>query len=237
MKAVADPSVSTQQAVPPATLPARRILLVDDHPAFRRGLASLLEGEGDLQVCGEASTAPAALAAMRHLEPDLAIVDIGLPGVNGLELVKMMLAERPKLGILVLSMHDESVYALRALRAGARGYVMKAEALECVLLALRKVDSGGLYLSPALNTRLVFKIVQAEEFAQSTPVDRLSDREMEVLVLIGKGYGTQDIADNLHVSVKTVETHRAHIKEKLGFRDSRELIRFAVDWGTREEGT
>jgi DNA-binding NarL/FixJ family response regulator len=235
MKAVADPSVSTQPADATAAPPPRRILLVDDHPAFRRGLAALLEGEGDLQVCGEASTAPAALTAMRQLSPDLAIVDIGLPGVDGLELIKMMLAERPRLGILVLSMHDESVYALRALRAGARGYVMKAEALECVLVALRKVDAGGLYLSPALNTRLIFKFVQGEEFAHATPVDRLSDREMEVLLLIGKGFGTQEIADHLQVSVKTVETHRAHIKEKLGFRDSRELIRFAVDWNTREE--
>jgi len=147
-----------------------------------------------------------------------------------------MMAEQPHLNVLVLSMHDESVYALRALRAGAKGYIMKAESIECILAGLRKVAAGEIYVSPKFSDRLIFKVIQSDDVGSSSPVDRLSDRELEVLRLLGKGYGTRDIAEQLHLSVKTVETHRGHIKEKLGFKESGDMVRFAIDWVSQEEG-
>jgi DNA-binding NarL/FixJ family response regulator len=150
--------------------------------------------------------------------------------------VKLMRAEQPKLPILMLSMHDESLYALRALRAGARGYVMKTEALTHVLVAMRKVLAGDIYVSPRFSERLVFKAIQSLDGGMGSPVDRLSDRELEVLQLLGKGFGTREIANELHLSVKTIETHRAHIKEKLGFKDASEMVRFAIDWVAQEQG-
>lgn len=213
----------------------RPVLLVDDHPAFRRGLSAVIGEESDFTICGEAPTASTALEAMRRQQPALAVVDISLPGANGIELIKMMIAEQPQLHILVLSMHEESVYALRALRAGAKGYIMKADSLDSVLAGLRKVAEGGIYVSPKFSERLIFKTIQAGDGEASSPVDRLSDRELEVLQWLGKGCSTRDIADQLHVSVKTVETHRAHIKEKLGFRDAGEMVRFAMDWATQSE--
>ena len=214
----------------------KRILIVDDHPVFRHGVAALIAGEKDLVICGHAETAPAALDAMRQLKPDLAMLDISLQGTNGIELVKLMKAEEPRLPILILSMHDESLYALRALRAGARGYVMKAEAMTHVLSAVRKVLEGGIYVSPRFSERLVFKAIQSLEGGMGSPVDKLSDRELEVLHLLGRGFGTREIASELHLSVKTIETHRAHIKEKLGFKDAGEMVRFAIDWVTQEQG-
>jgi DNA-binding NarL/FixJ family response regulator len=212
-------------------VPARRkILIVDDHPVFRHGIAALINAEADLMVCGEAGSSPAALDAMRELEPDAALLDISMPGTNGIELVKLMKAEQPKLPILMLSMHDESLYALRALRAGALGYVMKAEALSHILTALRKVLDGEIYVSPQFSERLIFKAVQSLEGGMGSPVDKLSDRELEVLELLGRGFGTREIASELHLSIKTIETHRAHIKEKLGFKDAGEMVRFAIDW-------
>ncbi len=212
----------------------RTILIVDDHPVLRHGISQLINNEKDLVVCGEAETAPTALDAMRRLKPDLALLDITLQGTNGIELVKLMRAEQPKLHILMLSMHDESLYALRALRAGARGYVMKGEAMEYVLTALRKVLDGDIYVSPRFSERLVFKAIQSLEGGMGSPVDKLSDRELEVLQLLGQGFGTREIADELHLSIKTIETHRAHIKEKLGFKDAGEMVRFAIDWVNRE---
>jgi DNA-binding NarL/FixJ family response regulator len=215
---------------------ARRILLVDDHPVVRHGVAQLLRAELDLMVCGEADSAPAALDAMREHRPDLAVIDISLPGTNGIELIKLMRAEQPKLPVLVLSIHDESLYALRALRAGARGYVQKGEALEHLVTAIRKILEGEVYVSPRFSERLVFKAIHALEGGLGSPVDQLSDRELEVLQLLGKGYGTREIASELHLSVKTIETHRAHIKEKLGLKDAGEMVRFAIDWVARETG-
>lgn len=214
----------------------RSVLIVDDHPVLRHGIAQLINHEKDLVVCGEAESAPTALEAMRRLKPDLALLDISLQGTNGIELIKLMRAEQPKLPILMLSMHDESLYALRALRAGARGYVMKGEAMEHVLTALRKVLEGDIYVSPRFSERLVFKAIQSLEGGMGSPVDKLSDRELEVLQLLGKGFGTREIANELHLSIKTIETHRAHIKEKLGFKDAGEMVRFAIDWVTRELG-
>lgn len=214
----------------------RSVLIVDDHPVLRHGIAQLINHEKDLVVCGEAESAPSALEAMRRLRPDLALLDISLQGTNGIELIKLMRAEQPKLPILMLSMHDESLYALRALRAGARGYVMKGEAMEHVLTAARKVLEGDIYVSPRFSERLVFKAIQSLEGGMGSPVDKLSDRELEVLQLLGKGFGTREIANELHLSIKTIETHRAHIKEKLGFKDAGEMVRFAIDWVTREMG-
>jgi DNA-binding NarL/FixJ family response regulator len=222
--------------VPTAARAQKRILIVDDHPVFRHGIAALITAEKNLAVCGEADSAPAALEAMRRLKPDLAMLDISLQGTNGIELVKLMRAEQPRLPIIILSMHDESLYALRALRAGARGYVMKGEAMSHVLTALRKVLAGDIYVSPRFSERLVFKAIQSLEGGMGSPVDKLSDRELEVLQLLGRGFGTREIANELHLSVKTIETHRAHIKEKLGFKDAGEMVRFSIDWVAQEQG-
>jgi len=208
----------------------RRVLIIDDHPVFRHGISAMINAEPDLVVCGEAGSAPAALDAMRRLQPHIALVDISLPGTNGIELLKSIKAEAPKLPMLVVSMHDESLYALRALRAGALGYVMKAEALDSILTAIRKVLKGEPYLSSKFSERLVFKAIRSMDEGLGSPVDKLSDRELEVLNLMGRGFGAQDIANELHLSVKTIETHRAHIKEKLGFHDSKEMVRFAIEW-------
>jgi len=217
-----------------ATLPTARILIVDDHPTFRRGLAAAIAEHPDLVVCGEAEDAQKALDAMRRLKPDIAIIDISLPGTNGIELIKQMAAEQPGLGFLVLSMHDETYFALRALRAGARGYVMKAEAPAEILAAIRKVQRGDLYVSPRLGDRLIFRAIQSLEDGAGSLVDRFSDREFEVFQLLGKGMGTREIAESLHLSGKTVETHRAHLKEKLGCKGANEVVRFAIDWVTKE---
>ncbi len=243
-QAESSPSLETMNSVELASPTVRssgpaalkRVLIVDDHPVFRRGIAALIGEAGDLVVCGEAENAPSALEAMRRLKPDLALLDISMPGNDGIELVKLMLAEQPRLRILILSMHDESLYALRALRAGASGYVMKAEAMTHVIAAVRKVLSGETYVSQRFSERLVFKAIQSLEGGMGSPVDKLSDRELEVLQLLGKGFGTREIANELHLSVKTIETHRAHIKEKLGFKDAGEMVRFAIDWVAQEQG-
>jgi len=226
-------SVSKPQKSPSSE--KRRVLVVDDHPVFRHGISALINAEADLAVCGEGSSSATALDAMRTLKPDVALLDISLPGTNGIELIKLMKAEEPKLPLLMLSMHDESLYALRALRAGALGYVMKAEALTHVLDALRKVLKGEVYVSPRLSERLIFQAIQSVDGGMGSPVDKLSDRELEVLELLGRGFGTKEIASELHLSVKTIETHRAHIKEKLGFRDAGEMVRFAIDWVAQEK--
>ncbi len=209
---------------------APRVLIVDDHPVFRRGIGELVRRRSNMTVCGEAEDAQAALEAMRRLQPDVVMLDVCLPGANGIEVIKLLLAERPRLRILVVSMHEESLYALRALRAGARGYVMKHQAEEQLLDALRKVTTGGLYVSPALAEKLVFKLVQGSDGDLGSPVDKLSDRELEVLQLFGRGKSTREVAESLHLSVKTIETHRAHIKDKLCFKDAPEMVKFAIEW-------
>jgi DNA-binding NarL/FixJ family response regulator len=214
----------------------RRVLIVDDHPIFRVGLAGLITESSHLEVCGNADSAPAALEAMRRMNPDLVLLDLSLRGTNGLELIKSMKAERPDLAILVISMHDEAVFGLRALKAGALGYVMKAEAMNHVEEAISKVLQGKIYVSPEFGEQLIFKAVQSTEAGTSSPVDLLSDRELEVLQLLGKGESTRSIAETLHLSVKTIETHRAHIKEKLGFRESEEMVKFAIDWVAQQTG-
>src|SRR6266536_4831767 len=209
---------------------AKRIVIVDDHPLFRKGLQEMIHSDGNFAVCGEAGNAAEAMEVMRKLNPDLAIVDLSLPGANGIELIKNTRAEFPKLPILVLSMHDESLYALRALRAGANGYVMKHEAMANVVQAIREVFSGRPYLSPAMAAQVITKFAKNSSEGESDAVDRLSDRELEILELIGKGHEVRQIAKVLHLSPKTVETHRAHIKDKLDLKNSREVARFALQW-------
>jgi DNA-binding NarL/FixJ family response regulator len=203
---------------------------VDDHPLFRKGLEELIDSEGSFAVCGEAGNASEGIDVIRRLRPDLAIVDLSLPGANGIELIKNIRAEFPKLPILVLSMHDESLYALRALRAGAEGYVMKHEAMANVIQAIREVFDGRPYLSPAMAAQVITKFAHRDADGAADPVERLSDRELEILELIGKGKEVRQIAKLLHLSPKTVETHRAHIKDKLDLKNSREVARFALQW-------
>jgi DNA-binding NarL/FixJ family response regulator len=209
---------------------ARRILIVDDHAAFRRELEKLISQEPDLIVCGQADSATVALEQMRLLKPDLAIVDVTLGSTNGIELVKLMKAEVPHLAILVLSVHDEFLYALRALKAGASGYLMKSEAVQFIVVGLRRVLAGNIFVSSRFSEQLIFKAIRSLESGPVSPIDRLSDRELEVLELLGRKYNTKSIASLLHLSPKTIETHRAHIKEKLGFTKANEMIRFAIDW-------
>jgi DNA-binding NarL/FixJ family response regulator len=208
----------------------KRIVLVDDHPLFRKGLEELIHSDGAFAVCGEAGNASEAMEVIRKLHPDLAIVDLSLPGANGIELIKNIRAEFPKQPILVLSMHDESLYALRALRAGADGYVMKHEAMANVIQAIREVFNGRPYLSPAMAAQVITKFAHRQAEGEADAVERLSDRELEVLELIGEGKDVREIAKLLHLSPKTVETHRSHIKDKLDLKNSREVARFALQW-------
>ena len=216
---------------PKCDLPeAKRIVIVDDHPLFRKGLEQLIHSDGTFAVCGEAGNGADAMEVIRKLNPHLAIVDLSLPGANGIELIKNIRAEFSKLPVLVLSMHDESLYALRALRAGAEGYVMKHEAMANVIQAIREVFHGRPYLSPAMAAQVITKFAHRDAEGEADPVERLSDRELEILELIGKGNEVRQIAKLLHLSPKTVETHRAHIKEKLQLKNAREVARFAVQW-------
>lgn len=222
----------------------RRLLLVDDHPIMRQGLAQFLNGQPDLLVSYQADSTAQALELARRHEPDAVLVDITLKSGNGLDLIKDLRAFLPRLPILVLSMHDENIYAERALRAGARGYVMKGEDTEKILLAVRRVLAGHTWVSEAIMTRVLRRAVggsvggefaAAAEGASGDPVaDRLTDRELQVLNLLGRGRGTRAVATDLHLSVKTVETYRANLKEKLGLPDAPALVRFAVEWVHRE---
>jgi DNA-binding NarL/FixJ family response regulator len=208
---------------------------VEDHPVTREGFAQLLNFQRDLEVCGQAGIAAQALTEIAVLNPDLVIVDISLAGTSGIELIKDLVSRHPILKILVLSMHDESLYAERALRAGARGYVMKQAATEHVMAAIRHVLGGGVYLSERMRNHLLLHVVGRLSAAGASDLDRLSDRELEVFQLIGEGRTTAQIGASLHLSVSTVETYRAHIKEKLRLRNATELVQHAVDWiRTRE---
>ncbi len=213
---------------------SHRLLLVDDHPIMRHGLAQLIRMEKDLEVCGEAGNAADGLAAVESLQPDLVVVDMTLPDKHGLELIKDVVAIRPGTRCIVLSMHEESLYAERALRAGARGYVMKEAAAEHLILAVRRVLGGSIYVSDAIASRLMEQATGQRSKAGATGIDLLSDRELEVLQLLGNGTQTKVIAEKLNISTRTVEAHRAHIKEKLGITDGAALVRFAVQWVERK---
>jgi len=212
----------------------RRILLVDDHPIVRQGLAELIDAEKDLTVCGTADSMNSALENMVGLKPDLVVVDISLKGSNGIELLKNIKVRYPKMRVLMLSMHDEGLYAIRALRAGASGYIMKQEATEKVIEAARKVLNGEIYLSEKMEKKMMQQLVGGRTARTGSPLEDLSDRELEVFNLIGQGKGTRQIAEELHLSIKTVESHRAHIKEKLGLKSATELVQHAIQWRDAE---
>jgi DNA-binding NarL/FixJ family response regulator len=218
-------------AIPKCALPKSvRIVVVDDHPLFRHGLIQLLNSDEGFAVCGEASSAGEGMEVVRKVEPHLLIADLGLKGTNGIELTKMIVAEFPRLPVLILSMHDESLYAVRSLRAGARGYVTKEEALGSVLEAVRAVMDGRTYLSPKMASQVISKVVGNRVAPEDEITDRLSDRELEVLEMIGSGQEVNAIAKALHLSPKTIETHRGHIKEKLKLENARQVARFATQW-------
>lgn len=228
-------AVVAKEKLKPAPAKAKRIVIVDDHPLFRKGLEQLINSSNDaFAICGEAGDAAEGMARIRQLKPDLAIVDLSLPGANGIELIKNIRAEFEKLPVLILSMHDESLYALRALRAGAQGYVMKQEALENVIGAIRELLAGRPYLSTQMSAKLITNFASGS--TQTNPTDKLSDRELEILELIGRGRDVHEISDALHISRKTVETHRAHIKEKLNLKNAREVNRFAAQWVEGQAG-
>jgi DNA-binding NarL/FixJ family response regulator len=220
----------------PATTKAR-VMLVDDHAVVRDGLAQLLRGEDDLVVCGEAESAEEAVQVATKYKPDLAIVDITMGGVNGIELIKNLKAMQPKLAVLVLSMHNEEHYAERALRAGAKGYVMKREARDRIIKAIRAVLAGDLYVSERIQKTLMHQYFHGTGDKADSPISRLSDRELEVLTLLGQGLSSKAIGDRLHLSPKTVDSHRTHMKEKLILAGSPELIRFAYGWVSSQELT
>ncbi len=207
-----------------------RIAIIDDHPIVRQGLSELICHQSEFIVCGEAEDAPSALRMVEASRPDVAIVDISLKDSSGIELIKDLKVRFPKILILVLSMHDESFYAERVLRAGARGYVTKEEATECVITAIRKLLDGGIYLSELMASRMLSKFVEGPSDAGGLPVDRLTDRELQVFELVGRGISTRQIAQKLHLSIKTVESHRENIKRKLKLDNATELLQHAVKW-------
>ena len=215
----------------------KKVLLVDDHPLMRRGQADLLRREQDLMVCGEAGTAREAMEAIAKLKPDLVLVDMALPDKDGLELIKDILALHPGLPVLAMSMQDESLYAARVLRAGGRGYVMKGEGSDAHLAeAIRTVLSGKVALSPRMSAKMLESMVGPGGQTGGRPEAKLTDRELEVMRLFGEGWSTDEIANRLHLSPKTVDVHRAHIKEKLGFKTTPEFQRFAIRWVASQGG-
>ena len=216
---------------PIAATPAKkRLLILDDHPMMREGLTQLINNEPDLTVCGEAGTGREGLDLIGTLKPDLLLADISLPDKNGLEVIKETQALHPGLAVLVISMHDETLYAERALRAGARGYIMKHEGGKKLMAAIRHVLSGQIYVSEKMSAKLLESFSGQSEPAGRRPMENLTDREFEVLQLLGQGKGTREIAGQIHLSPKTVEAHRANIKRKLNLKTGPELIRYAVRW-------
>jgi DNA-binding NarL/FixJ family response regulator len=207
-----------------------RIIIVDDHPIVREGLAGLINKEEDLVVCGQAEDADQAMGVVKTLKPDMVIVDISLKDRSGTELIKDINVQYPSLPVLVLSMHDESLYAERALRAGAKGYIMKYEATKKVVIGIRKVLSGQFYFSDRMATKMMHKLATGEPKVGVSPIECLSDRELEVFDLFGQGYGTHQIAEHLHLSMKTIETHRLRTKKKLNVTGTAELLRHAFQW-------
>jgi DNA-binding NarL/FixJ family response regulator len=217
------------------TITKKRILVVDDHPVVRQGLALLINREPDMVVCGEAEEAMGAMHVLASAKPDVLIVDISLNGPDGLDLLKSIRTTHPILPVLILSMHDESIYAERALRAGANGYIMKQEATEKVLVAVRRILSGEIYVSDRIASKMLKHYITGPGTLRNSSIADLSDRELEVFRLIGEGHGTRQIAEELHLSIKTVESYQAHIKEKLSLRSSRELMQHAIQWNMNEK--
>jgi len=219
-----------------ATVPAtkKKVFVVDDHPMTRVGQVETLNREPDLLVCGQAGTARETMEAIARLKPDLVVTDFTLPDKDGLEMIKDIQALHPGLPVLVVSMHEETFYAARVLRAGGRGYVMKSEGPEKIVAAVRTILSGQIALSPVMAARAL-ESFSGQSGKGGAPEDKLSDRELEVLRLFGEGWSTEEIAQKLHLSAKTVDVHRGHIKEKLALRSTPEFLRFAIRWVAAHE--
>jgi len=213
----------------------KKILVVEDHPIFRLGISELINQEEDLAVCGDAEDVHQALTEIDRLDPDLLVVDISLKHSDGIELVKEVTKSQKRLPVLILSMHDEFLYAERALRAGARGYIMKQEAMESVVHAIHQVLEGKIYFSDRVKEYILTNLSDASKQAEKSPIERLTNRELEVFRMIGKGSSTREIAEKLHLSIKTIGTYRERIKEKLGLKNATELVRHAVHWGKTGE--
>lgn len=214
------------------------IVLIDDHPLLRKGLTRTIEKEADLNVVGQMDSAEEALGAIEDLAPNLAVVDISLPGMSGMELIKHLQSRTPDVRILVVSRHDESLYAERCIRAGARGYVMKQEAGDAIVNAIRTVLDGRIFVSEEINERLLQSMAEGgRDRIMQSPLEVLSDRELEVFELTGRGDSTREIAERLHLSVKTVESYRARIKNKLNLDSANELMKHAVQWVESENST
>ena len=209
---------------------ARSVFIVDDHPIVRQGLAQLIDQEDDLAVCGEAADVREARAALPEVQPDVVILDLSLRDSDGLELIKDIRSKYRQLPVLVLSMHDESIYAERLLSAGANGYIMKQAAADQLLTAVRRVLAGGIYVSEHVGASMIERFAVAGRKQNANPIDRLSNRELQVLNLIGRGKTTRQVAETLNLSVKTVESHRQRIKKKLNLQTSPQLVQFAVNW-------
>ena len=207
-----------------------KVIVVDDHPLMRKGIALTLSSEMDIEVVAQAASAEEALDMLKKLKPDAAVVDISLPGMNGIDLIKHLQSFRPEIKTLVVSRHDEEIYAERAIRAGAKGYLMKLEAGDIIVKALRRIMGGGIFISDEINHRLLMNMASGKAGNSQSPLETLSDRELEVFNLIGKGKATREIAEKLFVSIKTVETYRSRIKEKLNMSSASELMQQAVQW-------
>ena len=242
MLGAASNSCSRASASPPgpngSNRKIRRVLIVDDHPIVRQGLRRVMENEDDLAVCGEVETPRDARTAIKELRPDVVIADICLKQGDGIELVRDLRAHYPHLPILVLSMHDEAIYAERMLSAGANGYIMKQAASDQFLVSLRRVLDGGTYVSESVGNHMIEKFAAGGSHTPSNPVDRLSDRELQILHMIGRGMSTRETAHSLNLSIKTIESHRQRIKRKLNLTTGMQLVQYAVNWFTgREEAT
>ncbi len=212
----------------------KKVLIIDDHPVVRQGLAALINQQKEMEVCGQAADGREAMSQIKALSPDMATIDLTLHDSGGLELLKNIKSQYPDLLMLVISMHEEGLYAERVLRAGARGYIMKHVATEKLVEAMQKVLAGQIYVSEKMAEKMVRSLVAGGQAGLGASVSSLSDRELEVFRLIGQGYSTRKIADMLHLSVKTIETYRAHIKDKLGLQDAAQLLQYAVQWVNTE---
>jgi len=213
---------------------ARDVLIVDDHPIVRQGLRQLINREDDLHVCAEASDVKEARDVLKSLTPDVVILDLSLKDSDGLELIKDIRGRDQRLPVLVLSMHDEAIYAERLLGAGANGYIMKQAAADQLLTAVRRVLTGGVYVSDAVGATMIEKYASSGRSKPSDPLNELSNRELQVLNLVGRGQTTREVAENLNLSVKTVESHRQRIKKKLGLQTASQLVQYAVNWYSRQ---
>jgi DNA-binding NarL/FixJ family response regulator len=217
-----------------------RVYMVDDHPAIREAIRDTIEGTIDMEICGEASSSDEAFRDIEELKPDVAIVDISLNDAHGLDLVQNVRAQYPEVRVVVFSMYDENVYAERAIRAGAAGYLMKSEPTKNIVEAIRSAHEGEVYLSRKMSSRILNKVAMGRTAEPSFAIDELTDREMAVFQMLGQGYSVQEIQDRLSLSRKTIETYRRRAKEKLGFETVSELLQYAVQWtygqGTHGEG-